>query len=79
MSSIPISEIIVGDWSREEIGDIGSLVRSIEKVGLMHPVVVTPDKKLIAGRRRLEAVKRLGWTDVPVRIMEVKKDGINER
>ena len=76
MPNIPTSEIIVGERMREGLGDIESLARSIEKFGLMQPVVVTPGKELIAGKRRLEAMKLLGWTEVPVRIMEIKETEI---
>ena len=38
---------------------------SIAEVGLLHPVVVTPEGRLIAGQRRLEACRQLGWTEVP--------------
>jgi hypothetical protein len=43
------------------IGDLRALAESVEAVGLLHLVVVTPQGRLIAGRRRLEAVKLLGW------------------
>jgi ParB family chromosome partitioning protein len=42
------------------------LARSIQEVGLLHPVVVNEDNELIAGQRRLEAVKLLGWDEVPI-------------
>src|SRR5262249_18339912 len=35
------------------------------------PIVVTADCRLLAGYRRLEACRRLGWTDVPVRIVDL--------
>lgn len=73
MPNIQVSEIIVGERMREGLSDIEALARSIEKFGLMQPVVVTTGKDLIAGKRRLEAVKLLGWTEVPVRIMEIKE------
>jgi hypothetical protein len=36
-------------------------------------VVVTKDRLLIAGRRRLEACKRLGWADVPVTTVDLRE------
>ena len=36
----------------------------------MNPILVTDKKVLIAGERRLQAVKFLGWETVPVRIIE---------
>jgi ParB family chromosome partitioning protein len=68
-----LSEIRIGTRHRKDPGDISALARSIEEIGLLHPVVVTPDLELIAGRRRLEAVKKLGWDRVPVRMIDLKE------
>jgi ParB family chromosome partitioning protein len=69
-----IEDIQVCERHRKDLGDLEGLAASIEEVGLLHPVVVTPDKKLIAGQRRLEAVRRLGWTEVPVRVVTGLED-----
>ena len=65
----PISTIKIGTRHRHDMGDIASLARSIESVGLLHPIVITPDNVLIAGERRLTACKELGWTEVPVTVV----------
>src|SRR6516225_7356473 len=59
-SSMAIADITVGARYRKDLGDIEALARSIEEVGLLHPVVVTPDGTLIAGERRIAAYKHLG-------------------
>jgi ParB family transcriptional regulator, chromosome partitioning protein len=64
--TVPIAAIRVGKRHRKDLGDIRSLARSIQEIGLLHPVVIRPDGKLIAGERRLGALKLLGWTKVPV-------------
>ena len=56
----PIAEIIVGERHRRNLGDIAGFARRIEELGLMHPIVIRPDGRLIAGERRLEAYKLLG-------------------
>lgn len=61
-----ISAIKVEGRFRTDLGDLGTLAESIRRVGLLHPIVVTEDDRLLAGQRRLEACKLLGWTDVPV-------------
>lgn len=41
--------------------------------------MITPDNQLIAGRRRLEAVRSLGWTEVPVRVVNIEAIVYGER
>lgn len=55
---------------RTDLGDIRELADSIAAVGLLHPVVVTPELRLVAGRRRLAAMRALGWDEGPVRIVD---------
>lgn len=57
---VPIDEIDCGDRVRKDLGDIDALATSIREIGLLQPVVIDSRKKLIAGRRRLEACKQLG-------------------
>ena len=55
-----IDSITVGVRHRKDPGELTALMRSIEEVGLLQPVTVTPDGVLICGWRRLEAMRRLG-------------------
>src|SRR6202011_4387771 len=66
-----IDQIQVGFRYRRELGDVRALADSIGEVGLLHPVVVTPEGRLIAGRRRLEACRLLSWADVPVTVVDL--------
>lgn len=66
-----IDDIVIGERVRKNMGDIESLAASIKRHGLLHPVVVKNDGTLIAGHRRLEAAKRLGWKEIPVTMIEV--------
>lgn len=54
------------------MGDLKELSDDIAKNGLINPPVVTPDFELIAGERRLQAMKELGYKQVEVRIMKVE-------
>jgi ParB-like chromosome segregation protein Spo0J len=67
---IPIDAIVVGE-RRRPLGDVSALARSINEVGLLHPIVVTPDRRLVAGWHRLEACRLLGWTEIPAVVMDV--------
>lgn len=71
MTSLSISDISVGDRHRRDLGDLRSLSRSIEDVGLLHPVVIDDHNTLIAGQRRLQACKLLGWASVPVTVVSL--------
>ena len=51
---------------RREITDIESLADSIRRLGLIHPLVVERDGRLVAGERRYTALKALGWDAIPV-------------
>jgi N6-adenosine-specific RNA methylase IME4 len=66
-----ISDIKVGKRHRRDMGDIESLAANISELGLLHPVVVRPDGRLVAGERRLRAAKRLGWPKVPVHMVDI--------
>ena len=62
---IAINEIKIGVGRRDaSLKGIDELVRSISEVGLLNPITVDPDHTLIAGLHRLEAAKRLGWTEI---------------
>lgn len=61
----PIASIHVGARHRKDMGDVDALAASIGRLGLLCPVVLNGEGGLVAGCRRLEAVKRLGWTEVP--------------
>lgn len=73
---LPIDQIVVGERFRKEISGQGGqsldyLVESIKSNGLLHPIVVERNSKtLLAGGRRLSAIRNLGWTDVPVHFLD---------
>jgi N6-adenosine-specific RNA methylase IME4 len=69
--TLPIESIRVGKRHRHDLGDIGGLAHSIAEVGLLHPIVVRPDGRLICGERRLKACQHLGWQEVPVRLVDI--------
>lgn len=70
---VPVEDILVEDRFRVEYEGpdgnqkIAFLAESISKYGLLSPLVLDRDKnRLLAGGRRLEALKSLKWTLAPV-------------
>lgn len=61
-----VESIRVGHRFRRDLGDLDDLCASIQDVGLLQPITITPDGTLVCGARRLAAVKRLGWRHVKV-------------
>ena len=70
-SMMAIDTIKIGQRIRRDLGDLTPLMESIKLVGLLHPVPVLADGTLVGGARRLEAARRLGWTHIPVHIVQV--------
>lgn len=54
---------------------ISKIAASIEGFGYVNKIAVRPDGMIIGGHATWEAIKRLGWVDVDVRVV----DGLSER
>ncbi len=78
IKNIDISKIVYNSKKRirKDLGSLKSLKESILKHGLFYPPIVTKGLELLAGHRRIEAVKELGWREIPVLVVNVnsKKD-----
>jgi len=70
-ATLPIDKIIVGKRIRRDLGDIAPLAANIAELGLLQPIVVTPDGRLIAGERRILAAKSLGWVEIPINVIDL--------
>jgi hypothetical protein len=69
---VPIATIKVGERYRKHMGDLQALADSIDKDGLLHPLVINQEKRLIAGERRLRACRDiLGWKEVLCRVLDI--------
>lgn len=62
---VAIHDIVVGERYRKDLGDLEPLKASIAELGLLHPVVIDGERRLIVGGRRLEACKQLGMLTIP--------------
>ncbi len=68
--TLPPSAIVISpDRQRQDLGNIAELAESIHRLGLINPITIDENNVLIAGERRLTAVRSLGWTAVPVQFL----------
>ena len=67
---VKISDIKVRNRIRKDLGNIETLSDSLNRHGLFSPILVTSDYRLIAGERRLEAAKRLGWKSIEAKVID---------
>ncbi|GAB4359988.1 MAG: ParB/RepB/Spo0J family partition protein [Cyanophyceae cyanobacterium] len=75
---VPVSAIAVGTFRLRgaiTAQEIETLAQSIARQGLLLPLLGRSRDRggydLIAGERRLRAVQRLGWSEVPLRVLAV--------
>ncbi len=82
---LPVSSIVPNPKQPRRTfpkAELDDLARSIEENGLLQPLLVrlAPGApggyELVAGERRLRAVKRLGWEDVPAITRQVDEDAL---
>lgn len=67
---IQIFQIKVNERLREANPEaVSKMADSISSIGLLNPITVDKDYTLIAGLHRLEAAKRLGWTEVECNVI----------
>jgi len=79
MPDVTISSINIDRPARQRksIDEIESLAASIKAIGLIHPIILEVrqhsdgdlDNFLVAGERRLEACRSLGWKAIPARFI----------
>ena len=66
-----IDEIKVKKRVRKDLGDLTTLKDSMKRYGLLNPITVNSKHELVAGQRRLESAKELGWTSIPVKVLDI--------
>lgn len=76
---IPISTIVVGERHRKDLGDLKGLAKSIAAIGLLQPIGIAPDNRLIFGERRLRACRDiLGLTEIEARVIDMPSIVVGE-
>ncbi|MFH1726855.1 MAG: ParB N-terminal domain-containing protein [Pseudomonadota bacterium] len=67
-----ITDIIINERVRKELGELDGLKKSMKNEGLLNPIILTEDFELIAGYRRLECAKILKWKEIEARLLPVE-------
>jgi len=68
---VPITDIKVKKRIRKNLGNITALADSMKHFGQICPIVITRKNILIAGGRRLEAARMLGWRTINAVVAEI--------
>lgn len=61
---VNINDIKIKKRIRRDLGDLEALKNSLRTYGLLNPITLNSKYELIAGERRLQAAKQLGWTNI---------------
>lgn len=67
---VSIDSIVVQKRIRKDLGNLEPLQDSLKRYGLLNPITINSKKELIAGERRLEAAKALGWTQIQAVVVD---------
>jgi ParB family chromosome partitioning protein len=68
---VQINDIKVKKRIRKDSGDIAALADSMKRFGQISPILITKNNDLIAGGRRLEAARTLGWSTINAVVAEI--------
>ena len=67
---ISVNSVVIKDRVRTDVGDLATLMASMQKFGQMSPIVVTRKNELVAGHRRLLSARRLGWYTIDALVVD---------
>lgn len=67
---VSIKDIKVKRRVRKDLGNLEDLKNSLRRYGLLNPITLNGKYELVAGERRLEAAKAIGWTSINANIIE---------
>lgn len=75
---VKIADIKVKTRVRRDLGDLAPLEESLHRYGLLNPITLNSDYELVAGERRLEAAKALGWERINAIILDSTVDKVQQ-
>lgn len=71
---VKLIDIIEGERAREEYGDLDELVESIKAKGIIQPITLSTELKLLAGGRRFRAASLAGLLEIPAVLRETEDE-----
>lgn len=78
LKHVRLADIVFGDRAREDYGDLEELKQSITENGIIQPISISGDMRLLAGGRRYTACTELGFTTIPAIVLDVDDLGAKE-
>ena len=75
---VKISDIKVKRRVRKDLGDLDALKDSLRTYGLFNPITLDSKNVLIAGERRLEAAKAIGWETINAIVINKTLDKVSQ-
>lgn len=78
--TIKIKKLKTAKYNPRKISkkDMDALVSSIKKYGLVQPIVVNKNNVIIGGHQRVEACRKLKYTEVPVMVVDLDEESEKE-
>ena len=71
---VEIKDIKVKKRIRKNLGDVGAMAESLKRFGQICPIIITKENVLVAGERRLEAARSLGWSSINAIVADISDD-----
>ena len=71
---VEIDAIVIRKRVRYSLGDLSSLMESLRKHGQLCPILINRRSELIAGNRRLESARRLGWKSINAIVIDKESE-----
>lgn len=72
-----LGAVVADERYRRDLGDLTPLMRSMVIDGQRQPIVVLDNLQLLAGERRLEAARKLGWETINVITARTLREGVD--
>ncbi|MCY4377193.1 MAG: ParB N-terminal domain-containing protein [Spirochaetaceae bacterium] len=71
---VEIDTVVIRKRVRYSLGDLSSLMESLRKHGQLSPILINRRSELIAGNRRLESARRLGWKSINAIVIDKESE-----